>query len=124
MRARRMSGAACASGWPKRRLTQLLLWIWPKSPCAAAIPRKRSPAWRGHLRYRLRFAEIYERLNRADSAVRLYQQILSDASLRELPVLSARSGGRERPEPLPLAVEPERREHTIPAGTLADARIG
>lgn len=37
------------------------------------------------VRYRLRFAEAFAATDRADEAVRLYQQILRDRSLRELP---------------------------------------
>jgi outer membrane protein assembly factor BamB/TolA-binding protein len=82
-----------------------------------------------HVRYRLRFAGMYERLNRPETAVRLYQQILSDASLRELPVASVRPTGRERAEqlPLPAAAAADALhggEHAAPAGTVADARIG
>lgn len=43
------------------------------------------------LRYRLVFADLFARYRQSDRAMRLYQQILRDRSLRELPVDPSRS---------------------------------
>jgi outer membrane protein assembly factor BamB len=45
-----------------------------------------APDTAAHLNYRLKFADLFANLGRPDRAVRLYQQILRDRSLRELPV--------------------------------------
>lgn len=57
-----------------------------------------------HLSYRLEFARLFERQERPEKAVRLYQQILKDRSLRGIPV-----GASKR---------------EVTAGQMAEARIG
>jgi outer membrane protein assembly factor BamB len=47
---------------------------------------KYPPDGPAHLRYRFRFAELFEEREQPARAVRIYQQILTDRSLRELPV--------------------------------------
>jgi len=45
-----------------------------------------------HLGLRLRFAALFERDNRPDRSVRLYQQVLQDRSLRDMPIDSRAAG--------------------------------
>ncbi len=73
----------------------------------------------GHVRYRLLFADFYATSGRADTAVRLYQQILMDASLRDLPVVdhqppAGHGGGSDG----------DRATRELAAGELAARRIG
>ena len=46
-----------------------------------------------HVEYRLTFGRLFERFERVDDALRLYQQILRDRSLRELPADESHAGG-------------------------------
>ncbi|HNQ22288.1 MAG TPA: PQQ-binding-like beta-propeller repeat protein [Phycisphaerae bacterium] len=49
-----------------------------------------------HVRYRLVFAELFARVGQPERALRLYQQILLDRSLRDLPVPVERGSARRR----------------------------
>ncbi|MCH7838817.1 MAG: PQQ-binding-like beta-propeller repeat protein [Planctomycetes bacterium] len=51
-----------------------------------ALASRYAPDVAGHLRFRLRFAELFRRHDQPDRALALYHQILRDRSLRDLPV--------------------------------------
>lgn len=66
------------------------------------VAQRRAPDTASHLTYRVRFGRTFEMLEQPQRAVRLYQQILVDQSLRGLPMPT--EAGEDPAPPAPLAI--------------------